>query len=76
MQNVFSILGLVVSDKFIFPIFEILFLLLIFYAIAKDIKFRRGRGIIAVIKRGEESWKNLYISYGVASVIVMQIISV
>jgi len=74
MEGIISILKFLVSDKVIFPLFELLFLLFIVYAIVMNMISRR-KGVGAV-KRGEKSWNYFYLSYGIASVILMQIISV
>jgi len=64
----------IVGDKYTFPFFEILFLLFVVYVVMKDWKFRRSSG--GTVKRGKESWSYFYLTYGIASVIMMQIISV
>jgi len=76
MDALFSILKCVVSDKIIFPIFELFFLLFFVYAIARDKKLiGRKKGAVLSVKRGELSWNNIFISYGLASVVIIQIIS-
>ena len=63
-----------ISDKFTFPFFESVFLIFFIYVILKDWWFRHAPG--GKVKRGEKSMGYLYLTYGITSVIMMQIISV
>ena len=61
------------SDKVIFPLFELGFIVFSIYALIRDCRPRSG--ILAILKRGPESWNKLYLAYGIASVVVMQVIN-
>jgi len=66
----------ILSDKVIFPVFEISFLLLFFYAFLKEKGFfkNKSRSKLSVI-RGKESWNNFYLAFGIASIILIQVIN-
>lgn len=73
MINEWILLILVVTkDNLIFPIFECIFLLLIIFAVYKE--FSRKRSGLA-LKRGSESWQNLAFTYGVLSIILIELIN-
>lgn len=62
----------ILSDKVVFPVFEISFLLLFFYA------FWRGKGFsknsLGII-RGKESRNIYYLTFGIALIILLQVIN-
>ena len=73
METICSILGYLLSDKVTFIFFELLFFLFFIFAVWKNRQFRSSGGTIT---RGEKSWNYFYLAYGIASVIMIQIISV
>lgn len=64
------------SDKFVFPLFEAAFLVLFVYAVLRVRGwFVHKTGINATVKRGQESWNLLFnLAFGLASVILIFII--
>ena len=66
----------ILSDKVIFPVFEISFFLLFFYAFLREKSFfiNKSRSKLSV-KRGKESWNNFYLAFGIASIILIQVIN-
>lgn len=64
------------SDQVIFPAFQFGFVLLAIYAWAKDRGiFTRKGSVSLTVKRGEESWKNFNLAYGVLAVVFLQAIN-
>lgn len=80
MRTLFSIAAIVrtlLSDRVIFPLFELLLLGLCLYAVAKERRwFARGRGATLSVKRGEISWGYLNLAYGIVSVVLLQVVIV
>jgi hypothetical protein len=66
----------ILSDKIIFPAFEISFFLLFFYAFLREKGFfiNKSRSKLSVT-RGKESWNNFYLTFGIASIILIQVIN-
>ena len=71
-----EIVKFLLSDQLTFPAFQLAFLLFAIYACAKDrgIFVRKGSCSLTV-KRGEESWKNFNLAYGVLAVVFLQAIN-
>jgi hypothetical protein len=64
------------SDKFIFPLFEGAFLFLFVYALLHEKGFLRNQSRSKLsVKRGKESWNNFYLTFGIASIILIQVIN-
>jgi len=64
------------SDKVIFPLFEVIFLIIFFYAMFKERGwFTKRTSVTATVKRGEKSWNMLNLAYGIASVVLLQLIN-
>lgn len=61
------------QDSMIFPLFQILLLLLFLFAFSQD-RLNKGSGRIVI--RGKEGWDNFPLAYGIISVILLQIISI
>ncbi len=80
MRTLFSILAIVrmvLSDRVIFPFFELLFFALFLCAVAKECRWLpRDREAFARVKRGEISWGYLSLAYGIVSVVLLQVINV
>ena len=90
MQNYFCILNrqeiqyenemdsfyFLLNDRVIFPIFEIAFIGLCIFAFLRERGwFAKKSSVVATVKRGEESWKKFNLAFGIASVVLMQIIN-
>ncbi len=73
METICSILGYIMSDQVTFIFFELLFLLFIVIAVWRNSRFKRSGGSV---KRDQKTWNYFYLAYGIASVIMIQIISV
>ena len=77
METLCSIVGTLLSDKVIFPLFEFLFFAVFLYAVAKERGwFTKHRGATLRVKRGEKSWGYFNLACGVASVVLLQVINV
>lgn len=64
------------SDKFIFPLFEGAFLFLFIYALLHEKGFLRKQSNLKIsIERGKENWRNFTLAFGIASIVLMQIIN-
>lgn len=64
------------GDKFIFPLFEGVFLLLFIYALLHEKGFLRKQSNLKMsVKRGEKGWENFTLVFGIASIVLMQIIN-
>lgn len=64
------------SDKVIFPLFEVSFVGLFVFAVLRERGwFVRKTGGIAIVKRGQESWNKFNLTFGIASVVLMQVIN-
>lgn len=64
------------SDKFIFPLFEGVFLLLFIYALLHEKGFLRKQSNLKMsVKRGEKGWDNFPLAFGINSIVLMQIIN-
>jgi hypothetical protein len=64
------------SDKFILPLFEGVFLLLFICALLHEKGFLRKQSNLKMsIKRGEKGWEDLTLVFGIASIVLMQIIN-
>lgn len=67
---------ILLSDRIIFPVFELVFIGLFFFAFLKERGwFVKKTGVHATVTRGKESWKNFYLAFGIVSVVLMQIIN-
>lgn len=73
MNNLFSILTLLASDCFILPLFELLFLVVFFYALALEKGWIKSSGP-AIIRRGE-NFNYFQIAYGITTLVLIQIIN-
>jgi hypothetical protein len=62
----------ILSDKVVFPVFEISFFLLFFYAFLKGKGF--SKNTLKVI-RGEKSRNIYYLTFGIALIILLQVIN-
>ncbi len=75
-RNVMKYIIFILSDKVIFPVFEISFFLLFFYAFLREKGFFINKsGVKLSVKRGKESWNNFYLTFGIASIILIQVIN-
>ena len=72
-----KIVEALLSDTAIFILFEVFFTTIFIYAYAKEHKwFNKKEGALEiVIKRGEKGWDNFNLAYGIASIIVLQLIN-
>lgn len=69
-----SILKCTLSDATAFPLVQLLFLALVWYAIIQERGwFRRNTGLSMAVKRGEESWGNFYLIYGLLAVMFVEV---
>ncbi len=75
MSAALSILKTIASDGVILITFEFLFLGLFVYALRIRWVIKRRTGAIAIITRGEESWQKLYIAFGIASLVILQLVN-
>lgn len=87
MTRVISVMEFVVSDRFIFPFSQVLFIDVFMYALNKRMRLikrileklggpKRGSEATAIVKRGPGSWQRLYLFFGFASVALMQLINI
>lgn len=75
-NKICSIVATLFSDQVIFPLFEILLFIIFLYASAKEYRwFTKEASIYGAVKRGEKSWNHFYLAYGVASVVLLQVIN-
>ena len=64
------------SDQFIFPAFQVGFLLFTIFAWAKDRGFITQKGsVTASVKRGGESWNHFHLAYALLVVVFVAAIS-
>jgi len=63
----------ILSDSVIFVTLQIGLIVLVIYALLGERKMKHGP---ESVKRGEKSWGYFYITYGMLSVVVTQIISI
>lgn len=77
MEALCSIVRTLLNDRVIFPLFEFLFFGVFLYAVARERGWftKRGR-LTRRAKRGEKSWGYFNLAYGIASVVLLQIINV
>ncbi len=76
MDTFYLVVESLFNDEVIFLLFELLFLVLFLYALAKEHGlFTRKTGVVASVKRGEKSWNYFYLAYGIASVVLLQVIN-
>ena len=74
--NVMKYITFILSDKVIFPVFEISFFFLFFYAFLREKGFFINKsGVKLSVKRGKESWNKFYLTFGIASIILIQVIN-
>ena len=67
---------IILNDKVVFLLFEILFFGYFIYAILRDRGcFKREDTVISSIKRCEQSWNNFNLCFGISSVVLIQIIN-
>jgi len=77
MEALCSIVRTLLGDRVIFPLFEFLFFGVFLYAVARERGWFTKRGRLARrAKRGEKSWGYFNLAYGIASVVLLQIINV
>lgn len=70
-------LDILLSDQIIFPLFEVFLLLVFLYAIVKEHRwFMKSTSVVLSVKRGEKTWNYFNLAYGIASVVLMQVINV
>jgi amino acid transporter len=66
----------IISDKFIFPLFEGAFLLLFFYAFFNDKQwFKKKSNLKIEVKRSKDTWQYFILAFSIVSIILMQIIN-
>lgn len=80
-----SVVRLLTDDRIVFTLFQIGFWSLVVFAYGREKRFwtRLKRRILGApgieigmsVKRGDESWNSFLFAYGVASVIITQVIS-
>lgn len=75
MGSIFELIKKLLSDKYIFLLLQISFVVLFLLAVIREKNAKYHNPKISV-KRGNESITNLYIAYGIASVIFIQIINI
>ena len=63
------------SDKVIFPLFEVIFFGLFVFAVLRERGGTKKTGAIAIVKRGQESWNKLNLAFGLGSIVLMQVIN-
>ena len=64
----------VASDQILFPVLHLLFAGFLVYALARQ--FRAGKGeMVASVRRGEKSWSNFPMAYGLGSAIILVVVS-
>lgn len=69
------------SDSYFLLLIQFSLAFLLIYAIFRQWfggrqEFNKQSGATASVKRGETSWSNLYIAYGIVSIVLIQIISI
>lgn len=67
---------IIFHDEFVFVIFQTFLVLIAAYGFVRDNsnRFRNGQ-CVATIKRGEQSWKDFNLVYGILALIVLQVIN-
>ena len=65
----------IARDSAVLLVFEVLFVVLFIYAFIVQWRAKRKRGVIGILQRGKESWQKLYIGFGIASLVMVQLIS-
>lgn len=66
----------IISDKVIFPLFEVAFLLLFIYAFFYEKASFKKKGNLKVdVKRSKDTWENFPLAFGIVSIVLMQIIN-
>ena len=77
MDKLISVVAFLVNDKFIFPLFEVLFIALFFYALAKERRWLPKKpGSTASVERGKEGgWDYFQLAYGVITIVLLQFIN-
>lgn len=76
LLEIATLLRTLLSDPIIFPLlFQLLFFALFLYAVAKERGWLTRRGIALRVKRGEKSWGHFNLAYGIASVLLLQVIN-
>jgi hypothetical protein len=74
--NVIEILKWLFSDACTFALFEVGLICTVLYAYWREWRATKSkREGTAVVQRGEQSWAQLALAYGIASVLVIQIIN-
>ena len=69
-------LMILLNDKVMFVVFEVIFLGYFIYAILRDRGYFKRKGTIeSTIVRGEQSWNYFNLCFGISSVVLMQIIN-
>ncbi len=67
---------IILNDKIMFPVFEILFIVFFLYAILCDRGcFKRKGTLESTVRRGEKSWNYFNLCFGISSVVLMQMIN-
>jgi len=75
MENVIELLKNIISDRYLFLLFQISVFIIFIFAIIKEImaKYCNPK---RTITRGDESISKLHIAYGISSVLIIQIINI
>jgi hypothetical protein len=71
-----SAVKFIARDSAVLLVFEVLFTALFIYAFIMQWRAKRKRGVIGILQRGKESWQKLYIGFGIASLVIVQLISI
>ncbi len=66
---------LLLSDKIVFPAFELIFVGLFFFAFLMERGWFVKKTGFATVARGKESWNYFYLVFGIVSVVLMQVIN-
>jgi hypothetical protein len=82
MRQAWNAFACILTDKYVFPAFEVALGLLFLYALGQDTRlfqrFRRRRGGLTAdlsVIRGAESREQFHVAYGLLSVIVLQVVN-
>lgn len=74
--EILNALKFAVGDAITFPALQVLLFMILLYAFVTEQRwFIYDTGASATVVRGEKSWPNFHIMYGVVSVLFVQVIS-
>jgi len=75
IDQLFSVFLALFSDQVVFPLLQLYLVFVFVYAFAKESRwFRKKSNLSLAVKRGEKSWDYFHVAYGIALLILVEVV--